>query len=49
MIADIEVSGDGRVHEKELEKTEKYQELRGEISRLGQFKKVQVAPVVIGG
>ena len=39
---------DGRVHEKELEKIEKYQELRMEINRLWQLKKVQVVPVVIG-
>ena len=48
MIADIAVPGYGRVHEEELEKIEKYQELRREISRLWQLKKVQVVPVVIG-
>ena len=49
MIVDIAVPGDGRVHEKELEKIEeKYQELRKEISRLWQLKKVQVVTVVIG-
>ena len=35
-------------HEKELEKIEKYQELRMEINRLWQLKKVQVVPVMIG-
>ena len=48
MIVDIAVPGDGRVHEKELEKIEKYQELRREMSRLWQLKKVQLVPVVIG-
>ena len=48
MIVDIAVPGDGRVREKELEKIEKHQELRREISRLWQLKKVQVVPVVIG-
>ena len=48
MIVDIAVPGDGSLHEKELEKIEKYQELRREMSRLWQLKKVQVVPVVIG-
>ena len=34
MIVDIAVPGDGRLHEKELEKIAKCQELRREISRL---------------
>jgi len=34
MIVDIAMPGDGRVHAKELEKIEKYQELRREIIRL---------------
>ena len=33
-IVDTAVLGDGRVHQKELEKIEKYQELRREISRM---------------
>ena len=42
MDVDIAVPSDGR------EKIEKYQEMRREISRLWQLKKVQVVPVVIG-
>ena len=44
----IAVPVDGRVHEKKLGKIEKYQELRREISKLWQLKKVQVVPVLIG-
>ena len=39
---------DVRVHEKEREKVEKYQDLRREIGRLWQLRKVHVAPVVVG-
>ena len=48
MVVDIAVPVDGRVHEKKLGKIEKYQELRREISKLWQLRKVQVVPVVIG-
>ena len=48
IILDIAVPADGRVHEKEREKVEKYQELRREIGRLWQLKNVKVDPVVIG-
>ena len=48
IIVDIAVPADGRVHEKEREKVEKYQELRREIGRLWQLKNVKVVPVVIG-
>ena len=37
IIVDIAVPADGRVHEKEREKVEKYQELRREIGRLWQY------------
>ena len=47
-IVDIAVPADGRVHEKEREKVEKYQELRRENGRLWQLKNVKVVPVVIG-
>ena len=48
MAAGIAVPGDGRVHEKELEKGENYQELRREVSRMWQLKKVHVVPVLKG-
>ena len=36
----------GRVHEKEREKVEKYQGLRREMGRLWQLKNVQAIPVI---
>ena len=48
IIVDIAVPADGRVHEKEREKVEKYQDLRREIGRLWQLRKVHVVPVVVG-
>ena len=48
IIVNIAVPVDGRVHEKEREKVEKYQELRREIGRLWQFKNVKAIPVVVG-
>jgi len=34
MIIDVAIPGDKRIHEKEVEKIEKYQELKREIQRL---------------
>ena len=48
LIIDIAVPGDVRVYEKEQEKVEKYQDLKREIGRLWQMRKVQVIPVVVG-
>ena len=48
IIIDIAVPGDSRVHEKEIEKIEKYQDLKREIIRLWKLKKAKVVPVVIG-
>ena len=48
IIVDMAVPADGRVHEKEREKVEKYQELLRDIGRLWQVKNVKVVPVVIG-
>ena len=42
------VPADVRVEEKEREKVEKYQDLKREIGRLWNLKKVEVVPVVIG-
>ena len=48
MIIDIAVPADVRVEEKEREKVEKYQDLKREIGRWWNLKKVEVVPVVIG-
>ena len=45
---DIAVPVDRRVEEKEQEKVEKYQDLKREIGRMWEIRKVQVVPVVIG-
>ena len=37
-----------RVHEKEFEKLEKYQDLKWEIRRMWSVKNVDVAPVFVG-
>ena len=47
-ILDIAVPNDNRVCMKEQEEVEKYQELRWEISRMWNMKKVTVIPMVIG-
>ena len=39
---------DVKVHEKEREKVEKFQDLQREIGRLWQLRKVHVVPVVVG-
>ena len=48
LITDIVIPGDIRVHEKEAEKIEKYQELKREIKCLWELQKVQIVPVVVG-
>ena len=48
VIVDIAVLGDCRVCEKELEKIEKYQNLKIELKRLWSLKKVEIVPVVVG-
>ena len=48
ITVDIAVPGDCRVHEKELEMIEKYQNLKIELKRLWSLKTVQIVPVVIG-
>ena len=47
-IIDIAVPADVRVAEKEREKIGKYQDLKREVTRLWNMRKVQVIPVVIG-
>ena len=45
VIIDVAVPGDCRIHEKEIEKVEKYQNLKRELKRLWSLKKVEVVPV----
>jgi len=45
-IIDIAIPADCRVHEKEKEKIDKYQELKREIKRLWSLKKVQLRKVL---
>ena len=49
VIIDVAIPGDCRIREKEIEKTEKYQNLKRELKRLWSLKKVEVVPVVVGG
>ena len=48
VIIDVAIPGDDRVKDKELEKLEKYQLLKGEIAKVWHMRKVVVMPVVIG-
>ena len=48
VIIDVAVPGDCRIREKEIEKIEKYQNLKRELKRLWSLKKVEVVPVVVG-
>ena len=48
LIVDIAVPADTRIAEKELEKVEKYQDLKREIKRLWELRCAKVVPVVIG-
>ena len=47
-LIDIAIPGDSRVKDKEQEKIEKYEQLKEEIARLWNMKRVTVIPVVIG-
>ena len=47
-IIDIAVPEDGNIRKKEREKIEKYEDLRIELQRLWNLRKVEVVPVVIG-
>ena len=48
IIVDIAVPGDCRVCEKELQKIEKYQNLKIELKRIWSLKKVEIVPVIVG-
>ena len=47
-IIDLALPGDRRIIYIEKEKTEKYQNLKREIQRLWNLKKIDVIPVVLG-
>ena len=47
-LIDIAIPGDSRLKDKEQEKNEKYEQLKEEIARLWNMKKVTGIPVVIG-
>ena len=47
VIIDVTIPGDCRIREKEIEKIEKYQNLKRELKRLWSLKKVEVVPVVV--
>ena len=47
LIVDIAVPADRRVEEKE-QKVEKYQDVKREIGKMWEIRKVQLVPVVIG-
>ena len=48
VITDVAIPGDCRIREKEIEKIEKYQNLKRELKKLWSLKKVEVVPVVVG-
>ena len=48
IIIDVAIPGDLRIIDKEKEKNEKYQNLKREIQRLWDLKKIDVIPVVFG-
>ena len=48
VIMDVSIPGDCSIREKEIEKIEKYQNLKRKLKRLCSLKKVEVVPVIIG-
>ena len=48
VIIDCTIPGDCRKREKEIEKIEKYQNLKRKLKRIWSLKKVEVVPVVVG-
>ena len=47
-IIDVAIPGDSRISDKEIEKIDKYQDIRREIQRIWKLNKVVVIPIVIG-
>ena len=48
IFVDIAIPGDSRVHEKEFEKVEKYQDLKRKVGRMWGIKNMDVVQVVVG-
>ena len=48
VIIDVAIPGDCRIREKEIEKIEKYQNLKRELKKLWSLKKVEVVSVFVG-
>ena len=48
VIIDVAIPRDCRIHDKEIEKIEKYQNLKKELKRLWSLKKAEAVPVVVG-
>ena len=48
VITDVAIPGNCRIREKEIEKIEKYQNLKRELKKLWSLKKVEVVPVAVG-
>ena len=48
IVIDVATPGDCRICEKEIEKFEKYQNLKRELKSLWSLKKVEVVPEVVG-
>ena len=48
VIIDVAIPGDCRIREKEIEKIEKYQNLKRQLKRFWSLKKVEVVPVIVG-
>ena len=48
VITDIAIPGDCRIREKEIEKVQKYQNLKRELKKLQSLRKVELVPVVVG-
>ena len=48
VIINVAIPGDCRIREEEIEKIEKYQNLKREMEKLWTLEKVEVVPVVVG-
>ena len=48
VIIDVAIPGYCRICEKEIEKIEKYQDLKRELKRFWLLKKIEIVPVVVG-
>ena len=48
VIIGVTLPGDGRIRVKEIEKIERYQNLKRELNRLWSLKKIEVVSVIVG-